>query len=275
VGRRRRSPYSAATAYETCTSTVRDSGLKGRFDAAASGVDRADRAYRKAGEGTALDSLDLADFTLAGLSAQDMSTLYDGRMARKLSAGRRIYDQVRTASKHDLCPYCGHRNVVTVDHYLPKALFPALAVNPVNLIPVCTDCNTRKSSIVIDLLHPYFDDIEDDLWLRAKVVENTPPVACFLVSPPGHWPGKLAARVSQHFELFALDRLYSLQAAVTMSGDRLQFENLLHAVGWAGVQKELMDRADSRRSININSWQVALYDALAASAWYCSGGFRF
>jgi hypothetical protein len=68
---------------------------------------------------------------------------------------------------------------------------------------------------------------------------------------------------------------YSLQAAVTMSGDRLQLERLLQAVGWDGVRDELVTRADSRRSVNVNSWQVALYDALAASTWYCTGGFRF
>jgi HNH endonuclease len=266
---------SAADAYETCITGVRDSTLKDRFDAAVGGVDQADRAYRKAGVEAALGVIDQADFVLEGLTVADMSRLYGGRMARKLSPGRPIYDQIRMASKYDLCPYCGHRNVMTVDHYLPKALFPALAVNPANLIPVCTDCNTKKSSLVIDLLHPYFDDIEDDVWLRAEVIEEAPPAVRFQVSPPSHWPDELTARVHRHFELFELDRIYSLQAAVTMSGDRLQLERLLQAVGWDGVRNELVTRADSRRSVNVNSWQVALYDALAASTWYCTGGFRF
>lgn len=81
---------SAADAYETCTSGIRDGSLKNRFDAAASRVERADQAYRKAGLDAAFGAVDQDEFELAGLSADDMSGLYDGRMARKLSPGRRI-----------------------------------------------------------------------------------------------------------------------------------------------------------------------------------------
>src|SRR5262245_19880217 len=76
----------------------------------------------------------------------EMVAVYDNRLVKKTAPGRRIYDKIFTSAPNDKCPLCGHRNVKTLDHYLPKALFPALTVTPINLIPACSDCNKAKLS---------------------------------------------------------------------------------------------------------------------------------
>jgi hypothetical protein len=43
------------------------------------------------------------------------------------------------------CPYCGIGEPNTVDHILPKAIFPEYSFLPLNLIYVCSVCNTSKS----------------------------------------------------------------------------------------------------------------------------------
>ena len=100
--------------------------------------------------------------------------VYDGRMAAQGSPGRAIYDAIKVGSPNGLCPLCGQRVVATLDHYLPKSRYAALAVNPANLIPACSDCNKAKSDAVADTLHPYYDNIENDLWLRAELKEVRP-----------------------------------------------------------------------------------------------------
>jgi hypothetical protein len=265
----------AVTAYETCFRGVRDAELRARFDAAAAGVVRADILFRKAAVEGACADLSQGDFVLREVSGQEMTWLYEQRMVSKSTPGREIYDRIRTASPYGRCPLCGHRQVATIDHYLPKTSYHALTVNPANLIPACSDCNKTKLDTVTDMLHPYFDDVEDQEWLRAEVIETAPPVVEFFVRPPGYWPDRLIDRVIRHFHVFGLALLYSEQAARTMSGDQLYFTKLFDAVGTQGLREHLASMADSWRAAGVNSWQVALYDALAASAWYCSGGFRF
>lgn len=266
---------SAQTAYETCTRGMRNREARERFSLAAVGVERADKDFRKAGESGAFRELDQADFHLPEVSAPEMRWLYDHRLVAKASPGRVIYEQIRMSSPGGRCPLCGHREVMTVDHYLPKASYPALAVNPANLIPACSDCNKTKSSKVIDIVHPYFDDVENDQWLRAAVIQGVTPVVRYRVSAPAYWPGRLAERVVHHFELFGLGPLYSAQAAREMSGHQRQFTQLLTVVGPGGLREHLTQTAQSWRDLGLNSWQGALYESLAASSWYYSGGFQF
>jgi hypothetical protein len=43
--------------------------------------------------------------------------------------------------------------------------------------------------------------------------------------------------------------------------------------GSEGVRAHLKECEDSAREHDINSWKAAMFAALAASDWYCSGGF--
>lgn len=43
--------------------------------------------------------------------------------------------------------------------------------------------------------------------------------------------------------------------------------------GIQGVREHLHREGESRTQAHVNSWQAAMYRALAASDWYCGGGF--
>lgn len=117
--------------------------------------------------------------------------------------------------------------MTTVDHYLPKSAYAALAVNPANLIPACSECNRVKSSAVLDTLHPYYDNVERERWLSALVLETSPPAVQFAVQPPESWPSRLADRVHRHFATFGLGLLYSVQAAREISDIQALLDGLL------------------------------------------------
>jgi hypothetical protein len=161
----------------------------------------------------------------------EMVRLYDWRFARKGSPGRAIYDAIFSAANR--CPLCGHGTVSTLDHHLPKTQYPALAVTPLNLVPACSDCNKNKINFVPvssadETLHPYFDDVEDDTWLVAKVIEVAPAALRFRVQAPAYWSAILAERVRRHFRMLNLSHLYGAQSATEISNIR-HYLRVLHA----------------------------------------------
>jgi hypothetical protein len=165
-----------------------------------------------------------------------------------------------------------------LDHHLPKSRYPALAVAPLNLIPACMDCNKAKleripHSSAEETLHPYFDNVEDDEWLHAAVIQSVPAAVVFYPEPPAAWGAVMAARVVGHFSVFGLARLYGVQAAVELQNIRFHLGRLLTEAGPAGVRAHLIVVAQSCEQASVNSWQTAMYKALAASDWFVSGEF--
>jgi hypothetical protein len=265
----------AASVYLSCIRGIRDQDLKDRLEKATESVTRADLNYRRAGAAAACGGLPCADFELPDVTAKEMAWVYENKMAGKKAPGRRVYDAIRTASSQGRCPLCGHRDVTTVDHYLPKSAYAALAVNPANLIPACSECNRMKSAAMLDTLHPYYDNVERERWLSAYVLETNPPVVQFTVQPPESWPSGLAERVHRHFATFELGLLYSMQAAREISGIKARLDSLLSDSGSDAVRDHLRQDEESRLQAGLNSWQAACYGALAASDWFCAGGFRY
>jgi hypothetical protein len=208
-----------------------------------------------------------------------MKRLYAGQFVPKTKSARSLYDQILAAPKFSVCPLCGHRTVSTLDHYLAKTKHPALAITPANLVPACADCNKTKlasqpNSAVDQTLHPYFDDVEGAKWLRAKVVEGSPPAVRFVAEPPLEWGDVLCARLKRHFSDFKLASLYSSQAGAEIVSIADMLLTLSTRGGAESVKEHLVDQARSRQRVSLNSWQTAFYDALADSDWFQNVGIH-
>lgn len=72
-------------------------------------------------------------------------------------------DQLRDAAEGS-CPVCGGGSAATLDHHLPKEVFPQFSVYSKNLVPACFRCNNVKGQLFKGMLvgqrgvHPYFDN---------------------------------------------------------------------------------------------------------------------
>jgi 5-methylcytosine-specific restriction endonuclease McrA len=275
-----RPTQAAATTYLRCISRVRDPVVKQQLLAATDDVRDASQAFDEAAAAAVTYQLTEADFESAHVSAEQLQKTYTKRMAPQRAPGRVIYDELKLAAPYGICPLCGQRPVASLDHHLPKSRFPLLSVAPLNLVPACSDCNHVKEHHVPrtaddQTLHPYFDDVESDAWLKAVVLETAPAAVQFHVAPPAHWSPTLRRRVKLHFERFGLPSLYTSQAAVELSNIRVAMERAFQRGGTEAVRVQLLDHADSRLASRLNSWQTATYGALTESAWYCAGGFAF
>lgn len=273
---------SADDVFTKCISGVIDPSLKERLIAVTPTIitesDKFDTAASN-GQVHTLPPQTSVLFNGLVVTKKEMETVYTQRMAHDGAPGRGVYDALRNSSPNNKCPLCGHRQATTLDHYLPKSRYPALAVAPLNLIPACKDCNTAKmesfpTSQEDAMLHPYFDDINSGRWLYANVIQKSPVVLIFSVIAPTSWSATMQPRVNRHFQTLGLARLYSIEAADELSSIKSQLQNLFNNGGTANVQSYLQQRAESCSQDRRNGWRTAMYEALFSNSWFCSEGFN-
>jgi len=218
------------------------------------------------------------------VTADELKRLYTYRMLDENQPGRAIYDRL-ILSAGETCPLCGVREVKTLDHHLPKTDFPILSVAPINMVPACRDCQSEKMAVFPmvaqdQTLHPYYDNIDGDIWLTAVVNQTQPASFTFDVTPPAAWTAIMAARVRHHMISFGLPRLFAVNAANELTGLRPCLVNAFNTGGGgaAAVQAELQSRANDWRqgglqAGRLNSWQLAMYQAATADNLFFSQGF--
>jgi hypothetical protein len=272
-----RPQYSAEDTFAACISRVRLPALKAKLIAATQAIRDASDAYMAAAEAQALDQIARAALVNGTVTTAEMEAVYTGRMAKQNAPGRAIYDDIFAAAK-GRCPLCAHRTVTTLDHHLPKAHYPALAVAPLNLVPACSDCNKAKLANIPHApedvsIHPYFDDVADERWLYADVVQVTPASIRFRVEASAAWAPLLAERVRRHFRSLKLSSLYGSEAAEELLNIRHLLVGLHATGGEAHVRAYLEEHAESCLAGRLNGWRGAAYEAWAESDWFCNGGF--
>lgn len=267
----------AGETFATCISSVHDSALKTRLQEIRPDIEDAAVTYAARAAARELHLVPQVD-PIQTISGEEMVTIYDYRMVGKKQPGRPIYDRLKLLPKHDICPFCGHRNISTLDHVLPKKRYPIFAVTPLNLVASCADCNKAKLSVVPTtaanaVLHPYFDTVDDRQWLFAVVIEQSPAAVLFSVGNVPEWDVAVNARVLNQFSLLGLATLYSSQAAREIADIRHNLQRHFDGGGSDAVRNELLFQWRSRHENHINSWQAAAYGAFYHSLWFCGGGF--
>ncbi len=261
----------------TCVNNIANAAAKATYESMAPLLLAAEDQFRAAAQNNTLHQLPTT--TMVGaLTAKQMAWLYSKKMADPKAPGRAIYDEIRMAAPNGRCPLCGRGVVYTLDHHLPKAHYPDLAITPINLVPACQDCNKNKTSILPttagdETLHPYFDDVERDIWLHARVIEVAPAAVLYSVVPPATWSPTLETRVKNHFRIYHLRQLYASLAGEEIVNIRALLAGPQAKSGAQGIREYLTSVSESHRTTRRNTWQAAAYSAMASSDWYCEGGF--
>lgn len=272
-----------AEVYDACASGIDDPALAGRFTIARDEVIARFQEY-----GLRAGTHQLFSFmasvrgndsqqVLAGMTKKEFVDLYSKQMVGKRKPGRKYYDRLMMLAPLGKCPFCGFGQASTLDHFLSKACYPEFSVLSTNLVPACTDCNKGKGASVVtynsQMLHPYFEGeiVETEPWLFAEVIESAPATVRYFVQPPDFWSADLAQRVANYFRDLDLARRFAIEAAAMIAGlayqlDELETRDLRQAhLSWV---------ARAERGNRKNSWEAALYEALAESDWFQVGGYR-
>jgi 5-methylcytosine-specific restriction endonuclease McrA len=212
------------------------------------------------------------------LNAEELKDIYTSRLVNKNNIGRKYYDSIFLSAPNGKCPYCAQRIVRTLDHYLPKSKYPIYSITPVNLVPSCSDCNKDKlidtpTKEEEETLHPYYDDVENESWLKLKIISQKPLTVEYFVSPPTTWNTLLVRRTEFHFKSYSLNILYCIHALEEFENIKNQIIQLFNSSGSVGLKQHLLDCFQSRQIANKNSWQTAFYEGLANDSNFTNGEF--
>ena len=270
---------SALDVFTACIDKIRDANLKARLIACSQEVYDSSEEFNLKASNAQLHTILPKDNVAAVVTVKEMKDVYTNRMAKKLAPGRIYYDKLMSLPEHGRCPLCSQRVVSTLDHHLPKAHFPSLAVSPINLIPACQDCNKIKSEdkpkcSEEETLHPYYDDVEGFIWIKAKINESIPVAIEFYVDPPQGCSVILANRIKYHFKAFRLAALYASHAAEELASIEYIVRRVYEKGGSVELKNYLSEIAAGKKSVSLNSWQSALYSCLSENDWFCEVRFR-
>lgn len=182
-----------------------------------------------------------------------------------------ILEFLRRGHKLLFCPSCGEPGKPgTLDHYLPKTIYPELSIVVANLTPMCSECQGRKGSDIIDadgnkmFIHPYFDPIEDVL-LELEISEPYSSPSAFTVRVPENVQEPLRSLVERH--IAGIDFIERFEEFC-----RVSYTNLLTSFS----DERAEDEPDTSRRIlrrflrqferqSVNRWESIFYRGILAN----------
>lgn len=147
---------------------------------------------------------------------EHMKKMYGERFSNnKYIEPYKFYSEIRASQTK--CPFCNYptREVKQLDHYLPKAKFPSLALTVNNLVPICKECNEKKGSYFSlskekQFIHPYYDYKAEEVfeYLQCEVIEKDPIGFKFKIKKLSEWDDIFYERIKLHFVKLEIDKLY-------------------------------------------------------------------
>lgn len=259
-----------------CISGVKDVALATRLKSIQPALDAWGKIYHAEASSSTLYNLPRMT-ELGSVTKKELESLYSEQMSAVNGAARRYYNALRNSTANSKCPLCGIGTVTVLDHHLPKSKYPYLAVFPPNLVPACDFCNNAKKAKYPknagqQTLHPYYDDFTSQQWIFGNLDTGGPPTLLFFVAPPAHWTPIDCQRVGRHFDAIKLGISYVSNANDDMILLREYLEKLSLRGGTKAVESYLLEERD-KYSGRLNSWQHVMYQTLAGSPWFISGGF--
>lgn len=200
-----------------------------------------------------------------GITYKDMLKVYTEKFSKQGTVGRQFYDKILASPKLGICPICGDRPVSNLDHYMPQSEFCTLTVTPSNLVPICRDCNYIKrafkfSSVECAPIHPYFDNVENDIWLLSRL--NSDQTVEYYVECPKYWSKILRVRVENSFKLYELNKFYAIKAGQEIADSVSRWTSILTEDSTNGLFEYLVEEKNSKEVNQLNSWRSALYRGL-------------
>lgn len=143
-----------------------------------------------------------------------------GSKTKVIKDFRSEYFRFNPSTYNNLCPYCAISESNTTEHILPKEMFPEYAINMLNLIPACSNCNSLKGERYLDergnrfTINFYTDNLPVIQFLFADISLNGQDlcVKYRLENPGNQIESSLFALICRHYDRYNLIERYVIKA---------------------------------------------------------------
>lgn len=268
--------------FDACLSSVRSTDKKADLAASRQYLRACDKIFQLHAHLSLLELMtEATPHRGCAASKADLIDLYEQKFVKN-AAGRAFYKRLRGQAPHDTCLLCHHNPVKTLDHYLPKDVFPSLSIAPKNLIPSCRDCNMdkgveRPTSAETLTLHPEYDrSMYSRDWLEATL---DPVDLCIRFDASRHLTPKHRNRVRHHLKTHDIHTTYATHAGRETVMIAAQIQN--HFANPAPPQiiqmldDQLQDLEKAPALLRPScAWQIALRRSLRDSPFFVQGGYQ-
>ena len=180
---------------------------------------------------------------------------------------------MQTTSVQSKCPHCGLSEPETIDHYLPKDIFPEFSILPINLVPMCGRCNNIKNTDWKvknnrNSIHFYFDEFIDKKFLYCELIYrnqmDVEPTAKFKLVKSEEITESQFEVIKNHFKTFNLYDRYSKHIVETISCkyETCKESGLSIEINKATLKGEINSKS---RRYGVNYWEVCVLEAILNS----------
>lgn len=254
---------------EECATSYRNKEKRDRFISCAKHIQKQSVKYEKYAEKGEWTNIPQEEKVKGIIDKSEMKSLYEDKFVSHLPEKEKYYDKIMNLAVYGKCPICGIGQVSTLDHYLAKSIYPTYAVTPINLVPVCKDCNFTKSNTSFSSnleapFHPYFDSVDDFIWLKANIEfsEHTLVASYYVNYELATINEELYFRLKNHFEMLELSKAYAIQAATEIAENLSLWIDKYSEWGPERLCSHLKDCLISKEKVQRNTWNAALLRAL-------------
>lgn len=164
------------------------------------------------------------------------------------------------------CPNCTISEISSFDHYLPKEEFPEFVVNPKNLFPSCSICNSYKgSNWKIDknrlFLNLYLDDLPNVQYLFVNLQFNNDLItAQFYLENSQYIEPHFYDLIESHYSRLQLCSRFELSSSETISSlDNTIRNSIENRIPINTIKKIAIEKSNQDRdAYGFNYWKSIL-----------------
>lgn len=209
----------------------------------------------------------LKPYPFTQIEKDDLLSLYNYR-SEPFRALNDILTRTENGNAQPICPFCTINNVNSLDHLIPKMEFPEFSDHPRNLMPCCSECNSRKSSkwrvgnesLYLNL---YLDDLPDIQYLFASLmIEESTIKVHFSVENKFGIPEKLYKKIENHYRVLDLCERFSRNSYGVISELKNSIQTFGSRYSIEELKSLIIRNADENRKIwGFNYWKSILMHA--------------
>lgn len=179
-----------------------------------------------------------------------------------------LYDELTTGenkTRQPICPFCTINNSNTLDHLIPKSEFAEFSDHPVNLMPCCSECNSKKASTwrtgnIRKYLNLYLDDLPDVQYLFPNLsIDGATLRVEFFIENRYNIDKDLFKKIQNHYNDLNLCARFSLNSDNVITELKNLLKSFQHHIKNEEMKKLIIEKEKkSCKFYGFNYWKSIL-----------------